>query len=247
MKIVVGNWKMNGLLADVEKFSSYAQTLSAREGLEIAICPPSALLHAAKSSFGQVMRIGAQDCHQSLSGAHTGDISVQLLREMCCSYVIVGHSERRIAYSESNSILAEKIQMAASHDIRVIFCVGEPLEARQEGDWKVFLQQQMQALAGLKIPTDKLILAYEPIWAIGTGLRAEAEQIEETHAFLRQTLLSFWGGEGSSIPVIYGGSVKPDNVHDLAGLRGVDGALVGGASLKVEDFRSIVEAFASTL
>lgn len=245
-KIVAGNWKMNGSPQDIQSFAQYSQILSKPDQLDAIICPPFPLLGEAKQSFHEQLLIGAQDCHGELAGAHTGDVSAQLLQQMCCSYVIVGHSERRQDHAETDVMVGRKILAAQELGITPIFCIGEQMDQRRAGRWGDVLAQQLSILRDEKIDAGMLVVAYEPIWAIGSGARAENNDIVEAHGFIRAQLASL-ANNASKIAILYGGSVKPDNVVELSQLADVDGALVGGASLKVEDFSQLVEAFGATL
>ncbi len=245
-KIVAGNWKMNGASDDIQSFADYSQSMNLVEQLDAVICPPFPLLGQARSSFHENLLIGAQDCHHDVAGAYTGDVSAQLLQQMCCSYVVVGHSERRQYHGETNQIVEQKALAAQKFGITPIICVGENFGQREAGEWQTTLQEQLRMLGEGRVDFANLVVAYEPVWAIGSGARAENSDIIETHAFIREELAQMTDHAGV-IPLLYGGSVKPDNVAELSRLTNVDGALVGGASLKVGDFSQLVEAFGATL
>ncbi len=245
-KIVAGNWKMNGMSDDIQLFADYSKSMNVVDQLDAVICPPFPLLGQARSSFHESLLIGAQDCHHDVAGAYTGDISAQLLQQMCCSYVVIGHSERRQYHGETNDMVRQKALAAQNFGMTPMICIGENFDQRQAGEWQATLQEQLNILADGKVDFANLVVAYEPVWAIGSGARAENSDIIEAHAFIRSQLAQMTDNEGD-IPLLYGGSVKPDNVAELSRLANVDGALVGGASLKVGDFSQLVEAFGATL
>ena len=244
--IVCGNWKMN--LGPQEAVGLAREVTCLAEGAkktEVWIAPPFVSLPAAQAALqGGRAALGSQNVHWEKSGAFTGEISVPMLREVGCSFAITGHSERRHLLGESSALVAQRSLAALSQDFGVILCIGEMLDEREAGATERVITEQLAPLfAGLEaVPAQsqsKLVLAYEPVWAIGTGKVATLEQIEETHSFVQK----LWSERSNSScpPILYGGSVKPDNFAAIIGLPPVFGALVGGASLKGDQFRALVE------
>ena len=239
IKLAAGNWKMNGVqasLAEISALSGHTQGPS-----EVAICPPATLVAAAVAIAGDVA-IGGQDCHAKTSGAHTGDISAEMLKDAGATYVITGHSERREDHSESDADVTAKTQAGWAAGLSVILCIGESLEERESGATLDRMAAQLAASVPDGATGANLVIAYEPIWAIGTGKVPSLDEIAEVHAFIRKTLTDRFGDEGAKMRVLYGGSVKPSNAADIFAVADVDGALVGGASLKAADFSGIIEA-----
>lgn len=239
IKLAAGNWKMNGVqasLAEISALSGHTQGPS-----EVAICPPATLVAAAVAIAGDVA-IGGQDCHAKTSGAHTGDISAEMLKDAGATYVITGHSERREDHSESDADVNAKTQAGWAAGLSVILCIGESLEERESGATLDRMAAQLAASVPDGATGANLVIAYEPIWAIGTGKVPSLDEIAEVHAFIRKTLTDRFGDEGAKMRVLYGGSVKPSNAADIFAVADVDGALVGGASLKAADFSGIIEA-----
>jgi triosephosphate isomerase (TIM) len=235
-KIAAGNWKMNGLRASLTEARALAARFPAPE-VGIVLCPPATLLGAMAASLaGSAVRVGGQDCHAKASGAHTGDISAPMLADVGASYVIVGHSERRADHAESSAQVAAKAQAAHAAGLTAIICLGESEVQRDAGDTLDVVLGQLRDSLPASATLTNTIIAYEPIWAIGTGRTPTLEQIAEVHNALRAAL------PDAGIPLLYGGSVKPDNASAIFGLTNVDGALVGGASLKADDFSAIVAA-----
>lgn len=242
-KLAAGNWKMNGLGADLAELTAL---IAAHPGpaCDMLICPPAPLIHrAAAVADGSALMIGAQDCHPAPHGAHTGDISVAMLADAGATHVIVGHSERRADHAESDATVRAKAEAAIAGGLLAIVCVGESLAEREAGRTLDVITAQ---LAG-SLPADAtaLVVAYEPVWAIGTGKVATLEQIGAVHGHIRRHLTEHFGPAGQDVRVLYGGSVKAGNAAGIFGVPDVDGALVGGASLKTADFAPIVEALAS--
>ncbi len=235
--MVAGNWKMNGSLGLVKTFN---QAIESSEDTDVVLCVPAPYLAAAgKSEFA----LGAQDCSQFLSGAHTGDVAVDMLKELGVEYVIVGHSERRQDHGESNLVVAEKVKTVLQAGLTPILCCGEPLEVRESGDVNAFVKEQLSAVhevCGSQF-LDNCVVAYEPIWAIGTGKTASPEQAQEVHEFIRQ-LLSEWNDNAQNTRLLYGGSVNAGNAKELFAKPDIDGGLIGGASLKIDDFAAIIAA-----
>jgi len=246
--LVVGNWKMNGSPVGAPRLAAEAASLvSAYQGrVEAALCPPSPLLAMVSSSLKDSgVALGAQDVSQHPDGAFTGEVSARLLRDLGCRWVIVGHSERRSLLGEASEEVAAKAAAAVAGGLQPIICVGETLAEREAGATEAALAAQLAPLSEvLSQPGTGAVLAYEPVWAIGTGRSASPEQAGAVHAFIRATLR----GRGiavSGLRVLYGGSVKPDNAAALFSVPGIDGGLIGGASLKAADFAAICLAAAA--
>lgn len=245
-KLIVGNWKMYTTRAQAAELAS-ALAQSAPAGASVAVCPPFPwLTTVAEKLAGSPIALGAQDCHSEKGeGAYTGEVSPTMLIDAGCKYVILGHSERRHTLGETDNSINDKVHTALEAGLHVILCMGETLAERQRGLMeRVFQRQLYSATSGL---TDeqfsRLVIAYEPVWAIGTGQVATPEQAQTAHEYLRSRLASLFGDEiAQNTPLLYGGSVKPDNAKGLLDLPDVDGALVGGASLKADQFLAIVEA-----
>ena len=245
--LIAGNWKMNGTAAEAESLArGIRQGLEGRppEGVEVLVCPHYLVLERVRAVLeGSVVRLGAQDVHWELKGAFTGEISPSMLKEAGCTHVILGHSERRHIMGESNEQVNQKLKAALAHGLTPIVCVGELLEERTAGDTRQVVERQAQkAFEGVP-PADaaRTVLAYEPVWAIGTGKTASPAQAEETHRFLRNTMGRIAGAETAErIRILYGGSVKPENIRELMEQPDVDGALVGGASLDAASFLKLV-------
>lgn len=235
--LIAGNWKMHGLQADLGFFAEIADAASA-SAAEILVCPPSTLLHAAAGACrGTAVRLGGQDCHADTAGAHTGDISAQMLRDAGAGYVIVGHSERRADHGETDAIVRAKAEAAMAAGLTPIVCIGETREQRERGEAADIVSRQLSGSLPTKANGTTAVIAYEPVWAIGTGLTASQDDVAEMHATIRAQLDDF-----TAFRILYGGSVKPANAAALLALTDVDGALVGGASLESSDFRAIVAA-----
>lgn len=244
-KLAAGNWKMNGLGANLAELEALARD-HAEDALDILICPPATLLGAAAAkASGSPLRIGAQDCHSAHSGAHTGDISADMIKDAGGSAVIVGHSERREAHEESSEMVRAKARAAHEAGLTAIVCLGESLAQREAQNTLDIIGGQLAGSIPDNATGENLVVAYEPIWAIGTGKVPTLAQIGEVHDFIRARLeRRFGAGVGRSVRVLYGGSVKPDNAADIFTVPNVDGALVGGASLKAADFTPIIRALA---
>jgi len=238
--LIAGNWKMNGTLQESLDFVDDLGVNPAPEHVEVALMPPFTLLHSLAFPFSEKdVRLGAQSMYCEVSGAFTGSISPLMLRDAGCHYVILGHSERRDIQHESNALIRKKLNMAWEHGLEPILCIGEHLEERESGKTNVVLKEQLSVLEG--VDTDvSLTVAYEPVWAIGTGKTASPEQVKETHAFVHEELVRL----GHDCRVLYGGSVNPGNAAELLACDGVEGALVGGASLKADSFMKLIEAAA---
>jgi triosephosphate isomerase len=235
---VAGNWKMNGSNELVESFCS---KLASNSAVDIVICPPAVYL----SKFNQAeFAIGAQNTSEFASGAHTGEVSLSMVTEAGCKYVIVGHSERREAHYESNEVVARKVKAIISAGLTPILCIGERLEVRESGQVFDFVKAQLDAVAhecGAHY-IKNTVIAYEPIWAIGTGKTASPEQAQEIHAFIRKELAALDASAAAGVRILYGGSVSAANANELFAKTDIDGGLIGGASLKIEDFTTICQA-----
>ena len=243
-KIAAGNWKMNGLRRSAE-----VQALAATHpdpGCDVIICPPATLVAAlAAACAGGSVNVGAQDCHSQVSGAHTGDISAEQLADAGASHIIAGHSERRADHGETNAIVAAKTAAVWRAGLVAILCVGETEAERDAGATLEVVRRQIAGSLPDGASAANTILAYEPVWAIGTGRTATPAEIAEIHADIRATLSDRLGEEGAEISLLYGGSVKAGNAAEIFAVQNVDGALVGGASLKAGDFGPIVAALSA--
>lgn len=243
--LVAGNWKMNGLSDSTEEFARMVQGVGAISGkADLMVCPPATLIaRFAALARGTPLLIGGQDCHPKPSGAHTGDIAAEMLADAGASAVIVGHSERRTDHHETDELVRAKALAAWRAGLTAIVCVGEQRAERDAGRTLAVVGSQ---LAG-SVPEDptaaNLVIAYEPVWAIGSGLTPTPADIAEVHVFIRDKLRGRFGETGQQIRVLYGGSVKPDNAGTLLAVPDVNGALVGGASLKAADFLGIAAAY----
>lgn len=242
-KLAAGNWKMNGMgpaLAELETLTKTHQ----KSACEILICPPATLLSRASEVVnGSPVAIGGQDCHANSSGAHTGDLSAEMLREAGATAVILGHSERRADHGESNETVAAKTMAAWESGLIAVVCLGETLGERESGSTLEIVATQLAASLPDGVTGKNIVVAYEPVWAIGTGKVPTLEQIAEVHDFLRAELTARFGAEiADSTRLLYGGSVKPGNAAEIFATSNVDGALVGGASLKAADFSPIIQA-----
>jgi triosephosphate isomerase len=245
-KLVAGNWKMHGLAADLTEIAAIAQQSRQYPQVDVALCVPAILIErAARAVPG--FAIGAQDVHHAEKGAHTGSISAHMLRDAGASLTIVGHSERREAHRESDAAVKAKAEAALACGLRVILCVGEALDVREAGRAVETVAAQLDSSLPRGVATDGLAIAYEPIWAIGTGKIPTLDEIGDMHAALRRRLAAAYGDAGARIRILYGGSVKAANAAEIFAVPDVDGALVGGASLKAADFLPIVAAAARSL
>ena len=240
-KLIVGNWKMNGSLALLPEISAIADASRAAAGADVAICPPFTLIASAMPR-SRGMPIGAQDCHPAASGAHTGNISVPMLKEAGARLVIVGHSERRADQGETDALVRAKAEAALAGGLITIVCVGESEAQRAAGDHVQVVTAQLAASIPDSWGEGELVVAYEPIWAIGTGRTATPADVAEMHSAIRAALIGRFDERGGRVRILYGGSVKADNAAELFAVEDVDGALVGGASLTAALFVPIVEA-----
>ena len=235
--LIAGNWKMNGRLADLAAIAEPLRLPAETLACDLLVCPPATLVAAAARALaGSKVAVGAQDCHAKPSGAHTGDISAAMLRDAGATWVILGHSERRADHGETDSQVRAKTEAAAAAGLTAIVCVGETEAERVEGRQNVVVGAQ---LAGSLPDGFAGVVAYEPVWAIGTGRTPTEADVAAMHAFIRAELVARFGAAGRGVRILYGGSVKPSNAAVLLNLPEVGGALVGGASLKAEDFLAI--------
>ncbi len=244
--LVAGNWKMNGLRASLTEISDMAKAYDSalKAKVDLLICPPATLVHAASSvATGTGIGIGAQDCHAKASGAHTGDISAEMLADAGATFIIVGHSERRADHGESDAVVRAKAEAAIRAGLVAIVCVGETEAQRRSGQTLDVVGGQLDGSIPTGLTGAQLVVAYEPVWAIGTGLTPTPGDVAEVHAFIRERLGKLLGADGAGVRILYGGSVKPSNAVELMGVANVDGALVGGASLKAVDFMGIAAAY----
>jgi len=239
--LVAGNWKMNGLKAsavEIEKLNALVRENKA--DCDILICPPATLI---STLTGKGIEIGAQDCHMNTRGAHTGDISAEMLKDLGCSYVIVGHSERRADHGETNEIVRAKAAAAQEQGLTAIICVGETDAERESGETLDVVTSQVRGSIPEGATVANTVIAYEPVWAIGTGKTPTTDDVAEVHAVIRNLLMDRFGEEGEMVRIQYGGSVKASNAEELMAVPNVNGALVGGASLKAEDFYGIIATY----
>ena len=244
--LVAGNWKMNGLRAALSELGLMAQAFDSalKAKVDLLICPPATLLHAAATIVaGSGIGIGAQDCHPKASGAHTGDISADMICDAGASAIIVGHSERRADHGESDDMVKAKAEAAIRAGLVAIVCVGETEAQRRGGETLAVVGGQLDGSIPPGLTGAQLVVAYEPVWAIGTGLTPTSADVAEVHAFIRERLAILLGADGAGVRILYGGSVKPSNAAELLAAPNVDGALVGGASLKAEDFMGVAAAY----
>lgn len=246
--IVAGNWKMNNDLAATAGLITDLKRKVNNGDAEVIIAPTYINLHSAFESLSDSnITVAAQNMHQAKSGAYTGEISAAMLKSVGVNTVILGHSERRAYFNEGDELLTEKVNAALENEMRVIFCFGEELEDRKAGNQEKVVESQLKnALFHLDASAwSSVVLAYEPVWAIGTGETASPEQAQDMHAFIRKTVAETYNEEvAENVTILYGGSVKPGNAKEIFGKPDVDGGLIGGASLKADDFFEIVNAFA---
>lgn len=244
-KLAAGNWKMNGTAEALGEIDAIAKTASGAEA-EVLICPPATLIATAQGAAGDRLLLGGQDCHAERSGAHTGDIAAAMLKDAGATYVILGHSERREDHGEDDEDVRAKAKAALDAGLKVIICVGETLEEREASNTLDIIGGQLAGSMPDLVTAQSLVVAYEPIWAIGTGKTPTLDQIGEVHDFIRGRLERRFGtGVGRSTRILYGGSVNPGNAAEIFGVSNVDGALVGGASLRAVDFTPIIDALSA--
>lgn len=243
-KLIAGNWKMNGLAADAEALARRLGERYAAEqpGFDMLICPPAPMIGIAGAAIaGTGVLLGGQDCHAEAGGAHTGDVAAEMLADLGCAHVIVGHSERRQNHGETDEEVRGKALAAHRAGLVSVICIGETLEERDAGETLAVCSRQIAGSIPAAAAADTVVVAYEPVWAIGTGRTPTVQDVAETHAHIRGTLSARLAG-ADAIRILYGGSVKPGNAAELMAVANVDGALVGGASLSVEDFWGIGHA-----
>lgn len=243
--IIIGNWKMNGLTAAAKEVKALNAALkkAGRVKCDIMICPPATLIgHLVETAKRSRIAIGGQDCHAQPSGAHTGDISAEMIKDLKGKAVIVGHSERRADHAETDAVVRAKAEAALRAQLTAIVCIGETEAERDEGKTLRVIGRQLKGSLPDTATPDNVIVAYEPVWAIGTGRTPTSAEILTVHAFIRKKLLDRFGETGASFRLLYGGSMKPSNAQEILGLANVNGGLVGGASLKAADFFGIIEA-----
>ena len=244
-KLAAGNWKMNGTTAALEEMRALLAAHPA-PACEMLLCPPATLIaQAAYHTKGKALHIGGQDCHAKVSGAHTGDISAAMLKDAGASHVILGHSERRADHGETNALVKAKAESALAADLIAIVCLGETEAQRDAGETLALCGSQLHGSIPAGATAGNLVIAYEPVWAIGTGRTPTLDQIAEVHAFLRAELVKALGEDGQGVRILYGGAVKPPHAAEIFAGQDVDGALVGGASLKAADFGAIVAALSA--
>jgi triosephosphate isomerase len=242
---IVGNWKMNGTRAMLNEARAIDRSAARFPKVQVGIAPPATLLYRVRDA-AEVIGVGGQDCHARDNGAFTGDVSAVMLKDAGADFTIVGHSERREYHKESDADVKAKAEAALSAGLAVILCVGETEAQRDAGDAEAVVAAQLQgSCPGTDGAADKLSVAYEPVWAIGTGRVPSVEDVAAMHKSIRAQLVAIYGSAGADVRILYGGSVKADNASELLGIPDVGGALVGGASLTAESFLAIVGAAAS--
>ena len=245
-KMIAGNWKMNGTPDSVDQIAALMDA-HADAGVDILICPPATLIAAfVTATADSPLTIGGQDCHTATTGAHTGDISAMMLTDAGATHVITGHSERRADHGEDDALVRAKTQAAHSAGLTAVICIGETLAQREAGETLDVVTTQLTHSTPDGATPHNTVIAYEPIWAIGTGKVPTTDQIADVHGALRITLRDRFGKDGDQFRLLYGGSVKPNNAADIFAINDVDGALVGGASLKASDFSPIIKALEKT-
>ena len=244
VKLIAGNWKMNGLGASLGEVEALAKALQEQAAAcRVALCPPATMIERmARALAGGPVELGGQDCHAEASGAFTGSVSAAMLADAGATLVILGHSERRAGFGETNADVAAKVEAALTSGLEPIICIGETLAQREAGEAVEVVSRQVAGSLPSSLSGKAFAVAYEPVWAIGTGLTPTLEQIEEVHAAVRAAMVAKLGEGGRVAPILYGGSVKPSNAAEILAVGEVGGALVGGASLKAEDFLGIIRA-----
>jgi triosephosphate isomerase (TIM) len=242
--LVAGNWKMNGLQDSVQELLAIIEGARKCAGVDLMVCPPATLLAAfAKAAGGTSVLIGAQDCHSEAKGAFTGDLSAEMLKDAGASAVIVGHSERRIHHKETDAQVRAKALAARRVGLLAIVCVGETKAERERGAAEKVVAAQLGGSIPDEAYAENVAIAYEPVWAIGTGLTPTPAEVAQMHGFVRARLAARFGSENERMRILYGGSVNPANARELMGAGDVDGALVGGASLRARDFLAIAAVY----
>lgn len=244
--LVAGNWKMNGTRASLDELKAMAAGAADLnpDKIDMLICPPVTLLYVATAlATDSALKIGAQDCHTAVSGAHTGDVSAVMIADCFGTHVIVGHSERRTDHKETDATVRAKALAVQAAGLEAIICIGETGDERKAGETLNVIKTQLAGSVPDEARANDTIIAYEPVWAIGTGLTPTVADVEEAHAFMRKELTERFGEQGAKMRILYGGSVKPSNAKELMGVANVDGALIGGASLKSADFLAICAVY----
>jgi len=244
MPLVAGNWKMNGLRASQAELDTLKHMVAeAPPQCEVLICPPFTLVGSFAETSGETIAIGGQDCHARASGAHTGDISAAMLKDCGAEYVIVGHSERRADHGETDDMVRAKAEAVLAEGLKAIVCAGESESVRDAGKACGHVLGQLAASVPEGATPENTVVAYEPVWAIGTGRTPTTYDLAEMHGAIRSALVERFGAAGNAFRILYGGSVKASNAHDLMAVDNVDGGLIGGASLKAGDFNGILDAY----
>lgn len=246
-KVIAGNWKMNKAAADAAALAKGIRDAAGREtAVEVVLCPPFTALAGAHAAIdGSALKLGAQNMHPEKSGAYTGEISAEMLRSLFVTHVILGHSERRTYFGESDAFINKKVLAALASQLKPILCVGETLAEREAGSTLNVVQKQVESCLASVTPEQipSVIIAYEPVWAIGTGKVATTAQAQEVHAYIRDLLTKLYGGPlAQKVRILYGGSMKPSNAPELLAQKDIDGGLIGGASLEVKSFLELVQA-----
>lgn len=244
--LAAGNWKMNGAKASKKELAALARKIGGKKkpACDVLICPSATLIAAFRDAAkGTKIAIGGQDCHAKASGAHTGDISAEMLKDAGAAYVIVGHSERRADHGETDAVVKAKAEAAHRAGLVAIVCVGETEAERDAGQTLAIIKGQLKGSLPDAATAKTTVIAYEPVWAIGTGRTPTTDDVAKVHAAIRKSLEARFGAEGARMRILYGGSVKPSNAAELMGIANVNGALVGGASLKADDFWGIVSVY----
>ena len=243
--LIAGNWKMNGLRASLDELTALADMLITGEAPRavVVVCPPATILSAvARQGATSGILVGGQDCHPAQSGAHTGDIAAPMLADAGAQYVIVGHSERRAAHGETDDLVRSKAEAAIGAGLKPIICIGETEAQRDGGDAEKVVSGQLAGSVPDAAAQHEVIVAYEPVWAIGTGRTPANDEIAQMHDTIRRQLVDRFGDRGQTIPILYGGSLKPQNAREILAIDNVNGGLVGGASLLAKDFATIISA-----
>ncbi|MCP1199330.1 triose-phosphate isomerase [Notoacmeibacter sp. MSK16QG-6] len=244
--LVAGNWKMNGLSSDLAELKEMAAGFEDASGgaADGLICTPATLIErAVRAVDGTALAIGGEDCHANETGAHTGDVSAEMIADCGASHVIVGHSERRTDHAETDEMVAEKAKAVWRGGLVAIICIGETEAQRKANETLDVLAQQIAGSVPDSANAENSVVAYEPVWAIGTGLTPTANDVAEAHAHIRERLIERLGDNGKTVRILYGGSVKPSNADELMAVENVNGALIGGASLKAADFLGIAKTY----
>jgi triosephosphate isomerase len=243
--LIAGNWKMNGLSADGLALAQDVMVRAGHQALrcDLMVCPPATILAAvAEILKGGPVAVGGQDCHPEATGAHTGDVSAPMLKDAGATFVIVGHSERRADHGESDALVRAKAEAARAVGLTPVVCIGETAAERDRGKTLAVLARQVKSSVPAGLSARELVVAYEPVWAIGTGRTPTAAEIEEAHRHIRAELVAYAGSGAQETRILYGGSLNPKNAQAILAVPGVNGGLIGGASLKSEDFLSIVSS-----